>query len=43
MQKTDFHGLDIFCSLSYVSAEMHRITILELLGTLMMCLMRLRN
>ncbi len=34
MQKTDFNVLELFCSLSYVRAAMHRITSLELLGTL---------
>ncbi len=35
MQKTDFNVLFLFfCSLSYVRAAMHRITILEILGTL---------
>ncbi len=33
MQKTDL-VLKLFCSLSYVRAAMHRITSLELLGTL---------
>ncbi len=34
MQKTDFNVLLLFCSLSYVRAAMHRITSLEILGTL---------
>ncbi len=34
IQKTDFNVLLLFCSLSYVRAAMHRITSLELLGTL---------
>ncbi len=38
MQKTDFHVLELFCRASHVRASMHRITSLELLSTLMMCL-----
>ncbi len=34
MQKTDFNVLELFCSLSYVRAAMHRIISLELLRTL---------
>ncbi len=41
MQKTDFHVLELFCRASHVRASMHRITSLELLKTLMMCLVQL--
>ncbi len=34
MQKTDINVLELFTSLSYVRAAMHRITSLELLVTL---------
>ncbi len=34
MQKTDFNVLELFCILRYVRAAMHRITSLELIGTL---------
>ncbi len=40
MQKTDFHVLELFCRASYVRAPMHRITSLELLRTLMLCLVQ---
>ncbi len=40
MQKTDFH-VRAFCRASHVRASMHRITSLELLRTLMMCLVQL--
>ncbi len=40
MQKTDFHVLELFCR-SHVRASMHRITSLELLRTLMLCLVQL--
>ncbi len=40
MQKTDFHVLEI-CSASHVRASMHKITSLELLRTLMLCLVQL--
>ncbi len=40
MQKTDFHVLELFCRESYVRAPMHRITSLELLRTLMLCLVQ---
>ncbi len=43
MQKTDFHVLELFCRASHVRASMHRITSLELLRTLKLCLMQLRN
>ncbi len=41
MQKTDFHVLELFCRASHVIASMHRITSLELLRTLMLCLVQL--
>ncbi len=41
MQKTDFHVLQLFCRASHVRASMHRITSLELLRTLMLCLVQL--
>ncbi len=41
MQKSDFHVLDLFCRASHVRASMHRITNLELLRTLMLCLVQL--
>ncbi len=41
MQKTDFHVLELFCRASHVRASMHRITGLELLRTLMLCLVQL--
>ncbi len=41
MQKTDFHVLVLFCRASHVRASMHRITNLELLRTLMQCLVQL--
>ncbi len=41
MQKTDFHVLELFCRASHVRASMHRITNLELLRTLMLCLVQL--
>ncbi len=41
MQKTDFHELELFCRASHVRASMHRITSLELLRTLMLCLVQL--
>ncbi len=41
MQKTDFHVLELFCRASHVRASMHRITSLELLSTLMLCLVQL--
>ncbi len=40
MQKTEFHVLELFCRESYVRAPMHRITSLELLRTLMLCLVQ---
>ncbi len=41
MQKTGFHVLEIFCRASHVRASMPRITSLELLKTLMLCLVQL--
>ncbi len=41
MQKTDFHVLELFCTASHVRASMRRITSLELLRTLMLCLVQL--
>ncbi len=41
MQKSDFHVLDLFCRASHVRASMHWITNLELLRTLMLCLVQL--
>ncbi len=41
MQKTDFHVLELFCRASHVRASMHRITSLELLRTLKLCLVQL--
>ncbi len=43
MQKTDFHVLELFCRAIYVRASIHRITRLELLRTLMLCLVQLSN
>ncbi len=40
MQKTDFHVLELFCRASHVRASMHRIASLELLRTLMLCLLQ---
>ncbi len=40
-QKTDFHVLELFCRASHVRASMHRITSLQLLRTLMLCLVQL--
>ncbi len=40
MQKTDFHVLELFCRASHVRASMHRITSLEPLRTLMLCLVQ---
>ncbi len=41
MQNTDFHVLELFCRASHVRASMHKITSLELLRTLMLCLVQL--
>ncbi len=38
-----FHVLELFCRASHVRASMNRITSLELLGTLMLCLVQLSN
>ncbi len=43
MQKTDFHVLELFCKAIHVTASMHRITSLELLRTLMLCLVQVSN
>ncbi len=43
MQKTDIHVLELFCRASHVRASRHRITSLELLRTLMLCLVQLNN
>ncbi len=40
MQKTDFHVLELFCKASHIRASMHRITNLELLRTLLLCLVQ---
>ena len=41
IEKTDFHVLELYCRASHVRASMHRITSLELLRTLMLCLVQL--
>ncbi len=41
MQKTYFHVLELFCRVCHVRASMHKITSLELLRTLMLCLVQL--
>ncbi len=41
MQKTDFLVLELFCRANHVRASMHKITSLELLRTLMLCLVQL--
>ncbi len=38
-----FHVLELFCRASHVRASMHRITSLELLRTLMMCLVQMKR
>ncbi len=40
MQKTDFHVLELFWRASHFRASMHRITSLERLRTLMLCLVQ---
>ncbi len=40
MQKTDLQCSELFCRASHVRASMHRITSLELLRTLMLCLVQ---
>ncbi len=39
--RRQFHMLELFCRASHVRASMHRITSLELLRTLMLCLVQL--
>ncbi len=41
MQKTDFHVLELFCRVSHLRASLLRITSLELLRTLNLCLVQL--
>ncbi len=41
MQKTYFHVLDLFCTGGHVRASIQKITSLELLRTLMLCLVQL--
>ncbi len=41
MQKTDIHVLELFCRASHVRASRH--TSLELLRTLMLCLVQVSN
>ncbi len=41
MKKTDFHVLQLYCRASHIRASKHRITSLELLRTLMLCLVQL--
>ncbi len=41
MQKTDIHVLELFCRASHVRASRH--TSLELLWTLMLCLVQVSN
>ncbi len=44
MQKTDFHVLELFCRKKcHVTASMHIINSLELLRTVMLCLVQLSN
>ncbi len=43
MQKTDFHVLELYCRASHVRASMNRITSLELLRTLILCLVQQAN
>ncbi len=38
MQKTDFHEFDLFCRTSHFTAQLHKITSLELLRTPILCL-----
>ncbi len=40
-KKIDFHVLELFCKASHIRASMHRITNLELLRTLLLCLVQL--
>ncbi len=41
MQKTDFHEFDLFCRTSHFTAQLHKITSLELLRTPILCLVQL--
>ncbi len=41
MQKTDFHVFELFCRKSHFRALLHKITSLELLRTLILCLVQL--
>ncbi len=43
MQKTDFHVLELFCRASHVRASIARIASLELLRTLMLCLLQMKR
>ncbi len=43
LQCKDRFMLELFCRASHVRASMHRITRLELLRTLMLCLVQLSN
>ncbi len=43
IQKTDFHMLEIFCKASRLRASLLRITSLELLRTLMLCLVQINK
>ncbi len=43
MQKTDFHVLELFCRASHVRASVLRIASLELLRTLMLCLLQMKR
>ncbi len=40
IEKTDFHMLELLCRASHVRASMNRITSLELLRTLILCLVQ---
>ncbi len=40
IEKTDFHVLELYCRASHVRASMNRITSLELLRTLILCLVQ---
>ncbi len=41
--RRQFNVLELFCRASHVRASMHRITSLELLRTLMLCLVQVSN
>ncbi len=43
MQKTDFHVLELFCRASHVRASIYKIASLELLRTLMLCLLQMKR